>query len=238
MTTKSSNRDAEKSIYFTFELYLDSLYRSFGSDCDLKDILQEQDRPMAISPVHDRDLYIGTEAFDKDKAEQFASLERIKDRISPERYERYMKVAEGYGSKLTPYRSEYHRVIYISKEPVTTQAVRNEFEKLLDSETVIDNVEIISSGVRDAYDYLTHGTIDSKVQEENIYNKDDILIINNFDVDKYESKFIRSREKALKEREEKRPKNNIPDVVSDYGASKNYQPNQTSKQNNDIGLGY
>lgn len=36
---------------------------------------------------------------------------------------------------------------------------------------------------------------------------------------------------VLKERKEKRPKNNIPDAVSDYGSSKNYQPNQTSKQN-------
>lgn len=43
---------------------------------------------------------------------------------------------------------------------------------------------------------------------------------------------------VLKERKEKRPKSNIPDAVSDYGSSKNYQPNQTSKQNNDIGLGY
>lgn len=238
MTTKSSNRDAEKSIYFTFEIYLDSLYREFGRDCDLKDILQEQDRPMAISPVHDRDLFRGTDAFEKDKAEKIASVERMKDRISPERYERYMNGIEKFASEPPLYHSPYHRAIYISKRPVTTQTVRNEFEKLLDSETIIGEVEVISSGVRDAYDHLTHGTIDSKVQEKNIYNKDDILIINNFDVDKYESKFIRSREKALKEREEKRPKNNIPDVVSDYGASKNYQLNQTSKQNNDIGLGY
>lgn len=36
---------------------------------------------------------------------------------------------------------------------------------------------------------------------------------------------------VLKERKEKRPKNNIPDAVSDYGSSKNYQTNQTSKQN-------
>lgn len=37
---------------------------------------------------------------------------------------------------------------------------------------------------------------------------------------------------VLKERNEKRTKNGIPDAVSDYGSSKNYQPNQTSKQNN------
>lgn len=37
---------------------------------------------------------------------------------------------------------------------------------------------------------------------------------------------------VLKERAEKRTKNGIPDAVSDYGSSKNYQPNQTSKQNN------
>ena len=43
---------------------------------------------------------------------------------------------------------------------------------------------------------------------------------------------------VLKERAEKRTKNGIPDAVSDFGSSKNYQPNQTSKQNNDIGLGY
>ena len=37
---------------------------------------------------------------------------------------------------------------------------------------------------------------------------------------------------VLKERAEKRTKNGIPDAVSEYGSSKNYQPNQTSKQNN------
>ena len=37
---------------------------------------------------------------------------------------------------------------------------------------------------------------------------------------------------VLKERNEKRTKNGIPDAVSDYGSSKNYQPNQTNKQNN------
>ena len=37
---------------------------------------------------------------------------------------------------------------------------------------------------------------------------------------------------VLKERAAKRTKNGIPDAVSDYGSSKNYQPNQTSKQNN------
>lgn len=37
---------------------------------------------------------------------------------------------------------------------------------------------------------------------------------------------------VLKERNEKRTKNGIPDAVSDYGSSKNYQPNQASKQNN------
>ena len=37
---------------------------------------------------------------------------------------------------------------------------------------------------------------------------------------------------VLKERAEKRTKNGIPDAVSDYGSSKNYQPNQASKQNN------
>lgn len=229
MTTKSSNRDAEKSIYFTFELYHDELKNKW------RDILQETGRPMAISPWH-HDLFTGTEDEEKQKMESLARLELLKDQIDPKNYERFVNIIKE--PMIQTYYPLYYRAIYISKEPVTTQTVRNEFEKLIGGEKAIGKVEIISSSVRDAYDYLTHGIIDSKVQAKNVYNKDDILIINGFDVDKYESEFIRSREKALKEREEKRPKNNIPDVVSDYSASKNYQPNQKSKQNNDIGLGY
>ncbi len=37
---------------------------------------------------------------------------------------------------------------------------------------------------------------------------------------------------VLKERKKNTVRNGIPDAVSDYGSSKNYQPNQTSKQNN------
>lgn len=43
---------------------------------------------------------------------------------------------------------------------------------------------------------------------------------------------------VLNERKKKESNKGIPDAVSDFGSSKNYQPNQTSKQNNDIGLGY
>lgn len=43
---------------------------------------------------------------------------------------------------------------------------------------------------------------------------------------------------VLNERKKNESNKGIPDAVSDYGSSKNYQPNQTSKQNNDIGLGY
>lgn len=40
------------------------------------------------------------------------------------------------------------------------------------------------------------------------------------------------RNLVLKERKKNESNKGIPDAVSDYGSSKNYQPNQTSKQNN------
>lgn len=217
MTTKSSNSDAEKSLYFKFNLYPASL-----SD-DWKIRLETTDRPMAISPLHDRDLFSGTEAFEKQMAEAQAHNEQLKYILSSEAYEKRVNELQELRTR-TLYREQCYHVIYIAENPVTTQTVRNKFEKLLGSETAVDEVQIISSSVRNAYDYLTHGTVDAMVKDKHIYNKEDIVTINNFDVDRCELEFIRSREK-------KRPKNNIPDVVSDYSSSNNYQPNQTSRQN-------
>ena len=173
MTIKSLNSDAEKSNYFTFELYTLSLPE------DWKDRLETTGRPIAISPLHDRDLY------------------RLE---------------------------EHYRVIYISRNRVTTQTVRNKFKKII-GESAVGDVQIISSSVRDAYDYLTDGTVIASLKQKDIYNKEDILTINNFDVDRCELEFIRRREKTLKEQrnlEGKSPKNNIPDAVSDYSSSNNY----------------
>ena len=83
------------------------------------------------------------------------------------------------------YKKPHYHLIYIAKNPVTAQAVRNKFKKLL-GDSAINKVQIIASSVRNTYAYLTHESVDAVAKKKHVYDKDDIQIINNFDVDRYD----------------------------------------------------
>lgn len=129
----------EKSRYFTFLLYPESIPEDWLLKLELIDI------PMAISPLHDKDKKEGKEQ----------------------------------GLK----KPHYH-VIYIAKNPVTAHSVRMRIKRALGDQSIA-KVQIIKTTVENTYLYLTHESKDAIEKNKYVYDKKDIKLINNFDVDRY-----------------------------------------------------
>lgn len=128
----------EKARYFTFLLYPESI----PSDWELK--LETLGIPMAISPLHDKDL---------------SNIE---------------------GQK---YKKAHYHVLYIAKNPVTADSVRKKI-KLLLGEKSLAMVQIVLN-VENMYLYLTHESKDAIEKKKHVYDKVDIKLLNNFDIDRY-----------------------------------------------------
>lgn len=92
--------------------------------------------------------------------------------------------AKGGGFK----KAHYHG-IYVANNPVTSESVRNKIRAILSSEKeeckAIAKVQIIREAVENVYLYLTHESKDAKAKAKYIYDKKDILHINNFDIERY-----------------------------------------------------
>lgn len=81
------------------------------------------------------------------------------------------------------YKKPHYHVIYIAKNPVTADSVRWKIKKLL-GEKSLAKVQIALS-VENTYLYLTHESKDAIAKKKHVYDKADIKLINNFDIDRY-----------------------------------------------------
>lgn len=140
----------EKSRYFTFLLYPESLCE----DWEMK--LEMLGMPIAISPLHDKDL---------------SDIE---------------------GQK---YKKAHYHVIYVAKNPVTADSVRLKVKTVL-GEKAIALVKIIVN-IENMYLYLTHESKDAIAKKKHKYNKEDIKFINNFDIDRYVSLDVETKDDML-----------------------------------------
>lgn len=129
----------EKARYFTFLLYPESIPEDWILKLELLDL------PIAISPIHDKDI----------------------------------STVEGQKFK----KPHYH-VIYVAKNPVTAHSVRMRIKRALGSESVA-MVQIIKSSMENMYLYLTHESKDAIAKNKHIYDKSNIKLLNNFDIDRY-----------------------------------------------------
>lgn len=132
----------EKSRNFTFLLYPESLPE------DWKIKLESLDVPIAISPLHDKDL------------------------------------KEEGGTKSDPYKKPHYHVIYVAKNPVTSESIRNKVRGVLTKDSIA-KVQIIRQSIGSMYQYLTHESKDAIAKKKHIYDKKDIVHLNNFDIDRY-----------------------------------------------------
>lgn len=194
MTKQKSKASVEKSTYFTFLVYPDS------SPADWKIQLEATGRPIAISPLHDKDL-VDKKKLQEERDEKIKDLKSLIAIASADRFfddeKHYKKLLEELQSKPLEkrFKKPHYHVIYIAKNPVTAQAVRNKIRKLLGDQSVA-LVKTIVTSVRNMYDYLTHESIDAIAKNKHKYDKADLTLLNNFDIERYDT--LDAEEKAEK----------------------------------------
>lgn len=152
--SKDSKESVSKSRFFCFLLYPDSAPEDFMT----KLICLGQ--PMAISPLHDKDVA----EVDKESGE-------------------------------VRYKKPHWHVIYIANNSVTADSVRKKLQRALGKEAVA-MVKICDS-VANYYKYLTHESADAIAKGKHLYDKSDIHIINNFDIDRYTDLSKEAKDDAL-----------------------------------------
>ena len=81
------------------------------------------------------------------------------------------------------YKKAHYHVLYIAKNPVTTESVRNKVKRVLGDKSV-SHIEIVD-GVENMFKYLTHDSKDAIKKNKHKYSKKDITYINGFDIDRY-----------------------------------------------------
>lgn len=131
-----------KSRYFTFLIYPES------ADSDWISKVEQLGQPVAISPLHDKDLSENSDVT---------------------------------GDK---YKKAHYHCIYIANNPVTAGSVRNKLKRVLNPEAVT-LVQPIISTVSEVYLYLTHESKTAIEKGKHKYDKNDIIHLNNFDVERY-----------------------------------------------------
>lgn len=95
----------------------------------------------------------------------------------------------------------YHG-IYIANNPVTAESVRNKLKAILSSEDIeckaVARVQIIYESVESAYLYLTHESKDAIKKKKHVYDKAEIKLMNNFDIDRYITIDVETKNQTLK----------------------------------------
>ena len=176
-----------KSRYFTFLLYPDS------TPPDWRERLTDTGLPMAISPLHDRDRKEDTQGSGRTPEEIAAHRARIMaddarnivedyDAYYAQLYDKYLAEAQAQAADV--YKKVHRHAIVAYPNTVTADAVRDRLKRVLGDHAVA-TVQIIAESVRNAYLYLTHESATAIRKKKYVYDKADIILINNFDVDRY-----------------------------------------------------
>lgn len=152
----------DKARYFTFLLYPESI----PEDWEMK--LESIGLPIAISPLHDKDL------------------------------------SEVEGQK---YKKAHYHVIYVAKNPVTADSVRYKIKQILGEKSVA-MVQIVVQSMENIYLYLTHESKDAIAKNKRIYDKRDIKLLNNFDIDRYITLDVEDKDDML---------NDVCDLIDEHG---------------------
>lgn len=100
----------------------------------------------------------------------------------------------------------HYHVIYIARNPVTIESVRKKIKRKLGNSSVA-HIEIIDY-IKGSYEYLTHESKDAKAKNKHVYDKKDILHINDFDIDRYVT---------LDESQKKELRNQLFDLINHCG---------------------
>lgn len=137
-TEKATSIEVSKGLDFAFLLYPESAPADWRLKLELLGV------PIAISPLHDKDLK-------KDK---------------------------------TGYKKEHYHCLYRANNNVTADSVRKKLQRCLGREA-LSKVQQIETNMENAYLYLTHESKDAIAKKKHVYDKKDIIHLNNFDIERY-----------------------------------------------------
>ncbi|CKI08296.1 putative plasmid replication protein [Streptococcus pneumoniae] len=105
-------------------------------------------------------------------------------------------------AKNRSFKKAHYHGIYIANNPVTAESVRNKLKAVLSSETeeckAVTRVQIIYEAVENVYLYLTHESKDARAKGKHVYDKKDIKHINNFDIERYITIDVETKNEVLK----------------------------------------
>ena len=105
-------------------------------------------------------------------------------------------------AKNRSFKKAHYHGIYIANNPVTAESVRNKLKAVLSSETeeckAVARVQIIYEAVENVYLYLTNESKDARAKGKHVYDKKDIKHINNFDIERYITIDVETKNEVLK----------------------------------------
>lgn len=104
------------------------------------------------------------------------------------------------------YKKPHYHVVYVAKNPVTADSVRYKIKQLLGDRSIA-KVQIVIRSMASMYSYLTHESKDAIEKKKHKYNKKDITLINNFDIDRYISLDVEDKDDML---------NDVCDLIDDH----------------------
>lgn len=105
------------------------------------------------------------------------------------------------------YKKEHYHVIYVAANPVTADSVRKRIQRTLGSESVA-KVQFVKQSMENIYLYLTHESKDAIAKNKYKYNKTDIKLLNNFDIDRYITLDVEDKDDML---------NHVCDLIDEHG---------------------
>ena len=105
-------------------------------------------------------------------------------------------------NKNRSFKKPHYHGIYIANNPVTAKSVRNKIRAVLSSEDMeckaIAKVQIVYESIESVYLYLTHESKDAIKKNKHRYNKADIKHISNFDIERYITIDVETKNQTLK----------------------------------------
>jgi hypothetical protein len=105
------------------------------------------------------------------------------------------------------YKKSHYHVIYVAANPVTPHSVRMRIQRALGKESIA-KVQIIKQSMENMYLYLTHESKDAIAKNKYKYDKKDIKLLNNFDIDRYVVIDVEDKDEML---------NDVCDMIDDHG---------------------
>lgn len=105
------------------------------------------------------------------------------------------------------FKKPHYHCVYVASNPVTVDSVRNKIQRSLGKKSCA-KVQIVKTSMENMYLYLTHESKDAVAKNKHVYNKKDIVHLNNFDIDRYITLDVEDKDDLL---------NDVCDMIDEHG---------------------